>query len=148
MATNPYQVPNAALADPALSTDAPSGIVTTANVVYALHTLSIVIALAGAATVIGSFLFSIPSIIAVIINYVKRGEARGTWVESHFRWQIRTFWYAMLWVVLMVPIALLLAITIIGLPLVFAIPVILSAWLIYRVARGWLRLRDRKAMYV
>ncbi len=148
MADNPYRAPNAALADPAGAQQASPGIVTTANVVYALHTLSIVIALAGTATVIGSFLFSIPSIIAVIINYAKRGDARGTWVESHFRWQIRTFWYGMLWVVLMLPIALLLAITIIGLPLVFAIPVILSAWLIYRVARGWLRLRDRKAMYV
>jgi uncharacterized membrane protein len=147
MAENPYRTPEAALVD-ASNAEPRAGVVTTANVVYALHTLSIVIALAGAATVIGSFLFSIPSIIAVIINYVKRGDARGTWVDSHFRWQIRTFWYAMLWVVLMVPIALLLAITIIGLPLVFAIPVVLSAWLIYRVARGWLRLRDRRPMYV
>jgi uncharacterized membrane protein len=147
MADNPYRTPDAMVADPAVA-QAPPGVVTTANVVYALHTLSIVIALAGAATVIGSFLFSIPSIIAVIVNYVKRGDARGTWVDSHFRWQIRTFWFGMLWTVLMLPLALLLAITIIGLPLVFAIPVALSAWLIYRVARGWLRLRDRRPMYV
>jgi uncharacterized membrane protein len=45
--------------------------------------------------VLGSFLFGWPSIIAVIINYVKRSEARGTWLESHFDWQIRTFWFAL-----------------------------------------------------
>ena len=45
---------------------------------------------------VGSFIFGWPSIIAVIINYVKRGDARGTWLESHFQWQIRTFWYAVL----------------------------------------------------
>jgi uncharacterized membrane protein len=147
MADNPYQSPEAVVADPRAGATPSDGIVTVANVVYALHTLSIVIALSTAATVIGTFLFSIPSIIAVIINYVKRSEARGTWVESHFRWQIRTFWFAMLWAVLMFPIALLLALTIIGLPLAFAVPVILSAWLVYRVARGWLRLRDKRPMY-
>ncbi len=75
---------------------APS-LVTVAHLVYALHTLSLVIGAFGAATVVGAFVFGWPSIIAVIINYVKRGEARGTWLESHFRWQIRTFWYALLW---------------------------------------------------
>jgi uncharacterized membrane protein len=142
MADNPYRTPDAALADATVAP--PSGVVTTANVVYALHTVSIVIALAGAATVIGSFLFSIPSVIAVIINYVKRGDARGTWVESHFRWQIRTFWYAMLWTV----IAAVLFVTIIGVPVAMVMFLVLSAWLIYRVARGWIRLRDKRPMYV
>ena len=68
------------------------------NLVYALHSLSIVIGLVTAATVIGAFVFGWPSIIAVIINYVKRDEARGTYLESHFRWQIRTFWFGLLWV--------------------------------------------------
>lgn len=148
MTSNPYQPPGAAVVDPASGAQPSEGVVTVANVVYALHTLSIVIALSTAATVIGSFLFSIPSIIAVIINYVKRGDARGTWVDSHFSWQIRTFWYALLWAILMFPIALLLALTIIGIPLAMAVPVILSAWLIYRVGRGWLRLRDKRPMYV
>ena len=52
----------------------------------------------GAATVVGAFLTGWPSIIAVIVNYVKRSEARGTWLETHFRWQIRTFWFGLLWV--------------------------------------------------
>ena len=118
---------------------------TIANVVYALHTLAIVVGAAGtAATVIGSFLWSVPSILAVILNYAKRSEARGTWLESHYRWQIRTFWFAAFWVVVHVA----LFVTIIGIPLAWAIIAALTAWLIYRIARGWLRLRDRLPMYV
>src|SRR5262245_9416340 len=71
-----------------------------ATVIYALHALSLLTGILGAATIIGSFLVGWPSIIAVILNYVKRGDVRGTWIESHFRWQIRTFWYGALWVVL------------------------------------------------
>jgi len=66
--------------------------------IYALHACSLVIGIVGAATVVGAFLIGWPSLIAVILNYVKRGDARGTWLESHFRWQIRTFWFGLLWV--------------------------------------------------
>ena len=58
------------------------------------------------ATIVGHFLFGVPSIIAVIMNYLKRDEARGTWLESHFNWQLRTFWFAALWVVLVWAISL------------------------------------------
>jgi len=119
-------------------------VLTVANIVYALHTLAIVIGIAGAATVVGSFLGSVPSIVAVILNYVKRGDARGTWAASHYRWQIRTFWFALLWAV----IAILLIITIIGLIFGYIVLGLLTLWLIYRIARGWLRLRDRRPMYV
>src|SRR5215510_10478097 len=78
---------------------APS-VVTIANVVYALHAVSVAIGVFTAATVIGQFLFYWPSLLAVVLNYVKRSDARGTWLESHFSWQIRTFWYGLLWVVL------------------------------------------------
>jgi uncharacterized membrane protein len=118
--------------------------VTVAHVVYALHTLAIVIGVAGAATIVGSFVGSVPSIIAVILNYVKRGDARGTWVESHYRWQIRTFWFALLWFV----IGWVLIFTIVGIVIGWPILVVLTAWLIYRIARGWLALRDRRPMYV
>ena len=84
--------------------------ITVANVVYALHTLAIVVGVAGSATIVGSFVGSVPSIIAVILNYVKRGDARGTWLDSHYRWQIRTFWFALLWFV----IAWVLIFTIVG----------------------------------
>ncbi len=90
------------------------------------------IGIAGTATVIGSFIGSVPSIIAVILNYVKRGDARGTWVESHYRWQIRTFWFAVLWVV----IAVLLILTVVGAIVGFPVLIALTLWLIYRIARG------------
>ena len=85
-----------------------------------------------------------PSIIAVIINYVKRGDARGTWLESHFTWQIRTFWYAALWSAIVFLLGALLVIVLIG----FAIWAVglfaLGIWAIYRIALGWSRLNDRR----
>ena len=64
------------------------------HIIYALHALSVVIALTSAASVIGSFIFGLPSIVAVVMNYMRRKDAVGTWIDSHFRWQIRTFWGA------------------------------------------------------
>src|SRR3990172_8162374 len=72
-------------------------LVNVAHLVYALHALSLLIGITTAATIIGAFVFGMPSIIAIIINYLKRGEAQGTFLESHFRWQIRTFWFGLLW---------------------------------------------------
>jgi uncharacterized membrane protein len=118
--------------------------ITVANIVYALHSFAIVVGILGSATVIGSFVGSVPSIVAVVLNYIKRGDARDTWLESHYRWQIRTFWYAVLWAVL----ALISAATLIGIPVAIAILVALTLWLIYRIARGWLRLRDQFPMPV
>ncbi len=121
-------------------------LVTITHVTYALHALGLAIGAFGASTVVGAFVFGWPSIIAVIVNYVKRGEARGTWLESHFRWQIRTFWFALLWVIVVAVVGGLLTIVVIG----FAIWVIglfiLGLWAIYRIARGWLRLNDRRPM--
>jgi uncharacterized membrane protein len=119
-------------------------VVTAAHIVYALHTLAIVVGVAGTATVVGSFIGSVPSIVAVIINYVKRGDARGTWVESHYRWQIRTFWYALLWFLVGWALVLTIVGAVVGIPILIA----LTVWLVYRIARGWLRLNDRKPMYV
>ena len=127
-----------------LSVEPPSSVRTIANVVYALHTLAILIGIAGAATVIGSFVGSLPSIIAVIMNYATRSDARGSWIESHYRWQIRTFWFALLWMI----IAVLLILSVIGLPFGFALLAAATIWLIYRIARGWLRLLDGLPMYV
>src|SRR6185436_20981547 len=112
--------------------------------VYALHALSLLIGITTAATIVGAFVFGVPSIIAVVVNYLKKGEARGTFLESHFRWQIRTFWFALLWCV----IAGFLLITIVGIPLAIGIFFGAGIWVIYRIARGWLALRDRRPMYV
>jgi uncharacterized membrane protein len=118
-------------------------LVNVANLVYALHTLSLLIGITTAATVVGAFVFGVPSIIAVVINYLKRDEAKGTFLESHFRWQIRTFWFSLLWCV----IAALLFVTIVGIPLALIVLFAAGIWAIYRIARGWLALRDRKPMY-
>ena len=122
----------------------PPSLVNVTHLVYALHALSLLIGITSAATIIGAFVFGMPSIIAVIINYLKRREARGTFLESHFRWQIRTFWFGLLWCLL----GGFLFVTFIGIP--FAVVVIIAAglWVIYRVVRGWLALRDRRAMYI
>jgi uncharacterized membrane protein len=119
-------------------------LVTLTHVIYALHAASLVTGIIGAATVVGAFLTGWPSIIAVILNYAKRGDARGTWVDSHYRWQIRTFWFALLWFV----IGWLFIFTFVGIVIGGPILAALTVWLIYRIARGWLRLRDRRPMYV
>src|SRR4029450_958473 len=114
-----------------------------AHLVYALHTLAIVIGIVGAATIIGSFVGSVPSIVAVILNYVKRGDARGTGVDSHYRWQIRTFWFALLWALIGWALVFTLIGAVVGVPILIA----LTLWLIYRIGRGWLRLCARRPMY-
>jgi uncharacterized membrane protein len=116
------------------------------HAIYALHGLSLLTGILGAATVVGAFLPGWPSIIAVILNYVKRSEVRGTWLESHFRWQIRTFWFGLLWVSLCGAFIVLT----LGIGLIVAwLPLLLvSIWFVYRVIRGWLALRDRRRMYV
>ena len=70
------------------------------QLVYILHALSIVIGLMTGASILSAFLFGWPSIAAVVLNYVMRSDARGTFLESHFSWQIRTFWYGMIWTAL------------------------------------------------
>src|SRR6478609_11623600 len=119
-------------------------IATWAKVIYALHTFSLITGILGTATIVGAFLTGWPSIIAVILNYVKRSEVRGTWLESHFRWQIRTFWYGLLWVGLcgiFIVMTLGIGILIVWMPLI-----VVTVWFIYRVVRGWLALRDRRPM--
>ena len=116
-----------------------------ANVIYALHAFSLVTGIIGAATVVGAFLTGWPSIIAVILNYAKRSEVRGTWLESHFRWQIRTFWFGLLWVALC---ALFIVATLgIGLLIAWLPLTLVGLWFIYRIARGWLRLTGHRPMY-
>src|SRR5688572_62630 len=122
------------------------GLVTLAHIIYGLHAFSALNGLLSPALIVTAFLTGWPSIIAVILNYVKRSEVRGTWLESHFRWQIRTFWFGLLWaslcgafIVLTLGIGLIVA----WLPLL-----LVSIWFVYRVMRGWLALRDRRRLYV
>ena len=106
------------------------------HVIYGLHAAAVVIGVTSSATVAGGFVFSLPSLIAVFLNYLKRGDVRGTWLESHFVWQIRTFWFTLLWLV----VYGLLIITLIGIPLAWILIALLGLWVGYRVVRGWLAL--------
>ena len=121
-------------------------LITITHVTYGLHALGLAIGAFGASTVVGAFIFGWPSIIAVIINYVKRGDARGTWLESHFTWQIRTFWFSMLWAGIIFVTGALLAIVLIGFAIWFVGLFALGCWAIYRIASGWLRLNDSRAI--
>src|SRR5437660_4915268 len=120
-------------------------LITVTHVIYGLHAVSLITGIVTAASVVFAFLTGWPSIIAVILNYVKRSEARGTWLESHFRWQIRTFWWGLLWVAL----CLVFVVATLGVGLLVAwLPLmVVGLWFIYRVAKGWLRLVDRRPMY-
>jgi uncharacterized membrane protein len=110
---------------------------------YALHALAAVIGITTAAFIATAFVFSIPSIIAVIMNYVKRGEVRGTWLDSHFSWQLRTFWWAALWIlvvaVISTPLILLFGLGLLTMWLGISL---VGLWILYRVLRGWLALKD------
>ena len=134
------------MTEPQVIRDPDPSLITTLHVTYALHAVGLAIGAFGASTVIGSFIFGWPSIIAVIINYVRRNEARGTWLESHFEWQIRTFWIAVGLSLLIAVVSAVLVLVVIGLitwPVGFFI---LGVWAIYRIARGWMALRDRRGI--
>ena len=138
---------------------------------YALHALAGFIGITSSASVVGAFVFGIPSIIAILMNYARRDAVYGTWLETHFRWQSRTFWGAALLLVALVVLALVLSLF--GLSSLVSTPVtgaagaagagigfggawlaltigaiVTGIWILYRVIRGWLALKDGRAMNV
>jgi uncharacterized membrane protein len=83
-----------------------------------------------------SLAVGLTAIAGLILNYLKRDEVKGTYLEAHFRWQIKTFWYALGGVIL----GWLLAIVLVG----FLILAATGLWYIYRIVKGWLALNDGK----
>lgn len=77
-------------------------------------------------------------IMGVVINYIKDDDVKGTWLESHFIWQKRTFWYGLLW-------------TVVGAIMIFfinwIIGLVVTIWYFYRIAKGWIYYADGKPMY-
>ncbi|HZM36901.1 MAG TPA: hypothetical protein VFC18_20750 [Burkholderiales bacterium] len=118
------------------------GLVTLTHVIYGLHAFSALTGLLSPALVVTAFLTGWPSIIAVIINYVKRSDVRGTWLDSHFSWQLRTFWYALLWLV----IGAIAFATVVGIPVAVVLWLGTGIWVLYRIIRGWMALASAKAM--
>ena len=99
---------------------------TVATVVYALQ--------------VAGFFTGIAWIVAVVMDYVKVDDTKGTWLESHFRWQIRTFWWGLLWAV----IGALTVFVLVGFAILFADTV----WIAYRIVKGWLNLAENKPVPV
>jgi uncharacterized membrane protein len=124
------------------------GLVNYTHIIYGLHALSAAIGILGAASVVGSFIFGLPSIAAVIMNYLKRSEVRGTWLDSHFTWQIRTFWYALLWTVLVFVASAPLMLVLVGFATAAIGVFLIGLWIVYRVLRGWLALKDGRPIAV
>ena len=112
------------------------------HVIYGLHAFSVIVGVITPAFIVTAFLLGWPSIIAVILNYVKKSEAAGTFLESHFRWQIRTFWFAALWC----SVGLVLWVTLIGIPVALGVWVVTGIWVGYRVIRGWFALTKEKPL--
>ena len=120
------------------------GLVTLAHVIYGLHAFSALTGMLSPALIVTAFLTGWPSIIAVILNYVKRSDVRGTWLDSHYSWQIRTFWFALLWVI----VGWILFITVIGIPLAVTLWLLTGLWVLYRIIRGWMALSSQRVMPV
>jgi uncharacterized membrane protein len=118
------------------------GLVTLAHVIYGLHAFSALTGMLSPAMIVTAFLTGWPSIIAVILNYVKRSEVRGTWLDSHFSWQIRTFWFALLWLTL----GAVLFVTVVGIPFAVVLWFATGIWVLYRIIRGWLALSSQKEL--
>jgi uncharacterized membrane protein len=125
-----------------------AGLVRYTHIIYGLHALSAAIGIFGAASIVGSFVFGIPSIVAVIMNYVRRADARGTYLESHFTWQIRTFWWALALSVLVFVVSGPLMLILVGFVTAAVGIFVIGLWIVYRVVRGWLALNERRPMPV
>lgn len=109
---------------------------------YGLHGFSALMGLFGSAFIVTMFLTGWPSLVAVLLNYLTRGGVRDTWLDSHWRWQIRTFWWALLWSLLGLLLVLTLVLVFVGWPLL----IVTGLWVLYRIGRGWLRLVAARPM--
>lgn len=118
----PVETHTADVSTTAAATDANKQVTT---VIYALYAASILV--------------GVTCLVAIVMNYVKKDEVAGTFLESHFRWQIRTFWFALLWsVVGVISLFFLVGFFVLGANLL---------WFIYRIVKGWMNLNDGKPMY-
>jgi uncharacterized membrane protein len=116
------------------------------HLMYALHTAAILVGILTAASIVGSFLIGLPSIVAVIMNYVRRSQVGGTWLESHFRWQLRTFWTALVAAIIATLVFGPFALILIGIPFLLLSYFLIGVWVAYRIVRGWLGLKEGRTM--
>jgi uncharacterized membrane protein len=134
-APSPTPAPDAAAGGPPVS----AGLLA-----YALFGTAAVIALVSSGFHFVAPLMGLVGIAGLIVAYVKRGDAQGTWVASHFTWLIRTFWYSLFWGVVGGVVLLVLGIILIGIPIALLIWAVASIWVIYRVIRGYLAFKESR----
>ncbi|HZQ60595.1 MAG TPA: hypothetical protein VFC24_04545 [Casimicrobiaceae bacterium] len=123
---------------------APEPPITATLVVYALFGVGAVAALISSGFPVALPLLGLLGIVGVVIAYVKRDDARGTWVASHLRWLIRTFWYSLLWGFIGGIVLVTLGLILIGIPIALLIWAVASIWVIYRVIKGYLLFKDNR----
>ena len=104
----------------------PSPLINVGHIVYACYAVG--------------FFVGVTWLIGVIVAYVKRDDARGTWMESHFSWMIRTFWWSLVWMI----VGTVFAVTIIGIVIAWPVWAIAWLWAVYRVIKGWIRLNEAR----
>lgn len=128
---------------PQASSTAPTvpaqSLISTTLAVYVLFAIAAVASLVSAG-LLSTPLLGLIGIIGLILAYVKRGEAAGTWLQSHYRWLIRTFWFSVLWNIL----GWLAVVTLIGIPIAIAIWIATTIWVLYRLIRGYVLFKDSK----
>ena len=82
------------------------------------------------------------AVVAIILGMARRDDVRGTFLDSHFSWLSRTFWWGLLWIGICGVLTFLLIVVIIGIPLAWLPFTVLFFWYLYRVIKGWLQLHD------
>jgi uncharacterized membrane protein len=127
---------------PQSATGSPTAPVTAGVLAYALFGIAAVMSLASSGLPLIAPLMGIVGIAGVIVCYVKKNEAAGTWVFSHLTWLIRTFWWSLLWAVVGWLILLTLGWILVGIPIAIGIWFVAGCWVIYRVVRGYLLFKD------
>jgi uncharacterized membrane protein len=124
--------------------DSPVAPVSAGLLAYALFGIGAILEILGRGIASPFPLLTILGIVGVIVCYVKRDDARTTWVASHFTWLIRTFWWSLLWCIVGGLILVTLGLILIGIPIAFGIWLVTAIWVIYRVVRGYLLFKDSK----
>jgi uncharacterized membrane protein len=128
-----------------LAPGAPSAsLISTTLLVYALFGVAAIAGLVSSGFPLIAPLMGVVGIVALILAYVKRSDAAGTWLASHYRWLIRTFWFSFLWGMVGGLVLVTLGLILVGIPIAIGIWVITTIWVIYRLLRGYVLFNDSK----
>ena len=129
---------------PANASGPSQSLISTTLLVYALFGVAAVAGLVSSGFPLVAPLVGLIGIIGLILAYVKRSDAAGTWLQSHYRWLIRTFWFSLLWGLVGGLVLVTLGLILIGIPIAFCIWIAATIWVMYRLIRGYVLFNDSK----